>query len=80
MCVPIKEISHPAMLLVEILLARLLFGLKVLGCLRGNITGSWSSVVVTVDQHSRDEEEDADDTDDVEDVARYKHQNAHRCM
>ncbi len=68
-----REGPHPAMLLVEMLLARLLCELKILGCLRGNSTVSWSSGVVTVDQRSRDDEEDADDTDDAEDVARYKH-------
>lgn len=72
MCVREREVSHPAMLLVEMLLARLLCGLKMLGCLRGKMTGSWSSGVVTVDQRSRDDEEDVDDTDEAEDVARYK--------
>lgn len=63
------EVSHPAMLLVEMLLARLLCGLKMLGCLRGNTTGSWSSGEVTVDQRSRDEEDEVDDTDEAEDEA-----------
>lgn len=60
------------MLLVEMLLDKLLCWLKMLGCLRGNTTGSWSS---GVEKRSRDDEEDVDDTDDVEDVAGYKHQS-----
>lgn len=63
------------MLLMDILLDRLPCGLKVLGCLHGNTTGSWSSGVVAVDQRSREEEEDVDDTDDAEDVAGYKYRN-----
>lgn len=66
-------VSHPAMLLVEMLLARLLCELKMLGCLHGNTPGSWSSGVVTADQRSRDEEDDVDETEDAEDVARGKH-------
>lgn len=71
------EVSHPAMLLVEMLLARLLCELKMLGCLRENTTGSWSSGVVTVDQRSRDEEDDVDEKEDAEDVARDKHKCVH---
>lgn len=63
------------MLLVEMLLDRLLCGLKMLGCLRGNITVTWSSGMVTADQRSRDED-DVDDVDDAEDVAEHKHQGA----
>lgn len=65
------------MLLVEMLLDKLLCGLKRLGCLHGKITGSWSSGVVAVDQRSRDDEEDVEDTDDAEDVARWEHQSTH---
>lgn len=69
----VYEVSHPAMLLVEMLLARLLCELKMLGCLRGNTTGIWSSGVVTADQRSRDDEDDVDEIEDAEDVARDKH-------
>lgn len=58
------------MLLLEMLLARLLWGLKVLRFLLGDSIGRWSSGIVTVDQR---DDEDLDDSDDVEDVARYKY-------
>lgn len=65
-------LSYPAILLIEMLLARLLCEFKMLGGLHEN-AGSWSSGVVTVDHCSRDDEGDVDDTDDVDEVARYKH-------
>lgn len=55
------------MLLLEMLLARLLWGLKVLRFLLGDSIGRWSLGIVTVDQR---DDEDLDDSDDVEDVAR----------
>lgn len=55
------------MLLLEMLLARLLRGLKVLRFLLGDSIGRWSLGIVTVDQR---DDEDLDDSDDVEDVAR----------
>ena len=66
--------SHPAMLLVEMLLERLLCVLKdrMLGFLRGKDWGTWSSVLGSVDQRSRvREEEDDVDTDEAEDAAGY---------
>lgn len=59
--------SHDGMLLLEMLLARLLWGLKVLRLLLGDSIGKWSSGMVTVDQR---DDEDLDESDDVEDVAR----------
>lgn len=71
MCVRVRvcEATHPAMLLVEMLFARLLCGLNRPGCLRGKLKGSCSSGLVAVDQRSRDDEEDVEDADDAEDVA-----------
>lgn len=65
------------MLLMEMLLARLLCELKMLGGLHWNTTGSWSSGVVTADQRSREEEDDVDETEDAEDVARDKQKCVH---
>lgn len=63
---------HPAMLLVEMLLERLLCVLKdrMLGFLRGNCRDIWSSGLASVDQRSRvSEEEDDVEMDEFEDVA-----------
>lgn len=71
--------SHPAMLLVEMLLARLLCVLKdkMLGFLRGNAEESWSSGLVTADHRSRDDDDDVDDTDDAEDEAGFGNKSVH---
>ena len=65
---------HPAMLLVEMLLERLLCVLKdrMLGFLRGNCKATWSSGLANTDQRSRvKEEEDDVDIDEAEDIAGY---------
>ena len=64
--------AHPAMLLVEMLLERLLCVLKdrMLGFLRGKDWGAWSSVLGSVDQRSRVREADEDeDNDEAEEEA-----------
>lgn len=82
-CVCVCVVPNPAMLLVEMLLDRLLCVLKKLGCRRSNITGVWSSQLVTVLQWSHEEEEEEveeADGDATEDVAKYEENIEHSLL